>query len=186
MGIEEWRPVKGYESRYLISNFGNLKSIDFTDSLGRKRKGRILKLAKHRCGYVSARISLNEIKDTLRIHREVAIAFIPNPNNLPQVNHKDGNKINNYVDNLEWCDNSFNQRHAIKTGLKIIKYREEATCFKSRIFVYDSTGNQIDILVGNRDMKEKGFDWRNVNACLYGTRKKHRGCTFKREKLEIE
>lgn len=57
-------------------------------------------------------------KKTYRLHRLVAETFIPNPNNLPQVNHKDGNKLNNNVDNLEWCDNGYNQRHAYRLGLK--------------------------------------------------------------------
>lgn len=68
-------------------------------------------------GYYYVTLNLDGVRKNYRIHRLVAQLFIPNPNNLPQVNHKDGNKKNNRADNLEWCNNSYNQNHAIALGL---------------------------------------------------------------------
>lgn len=118
---ELWKPIKNYEGLYEISNLGNVKSLDkivyCTNQYGTKatriRKGKQLKLAKQKNGYMS--VSLNS--KTFKVHRLVAEAFISNPNSFLQVNHKDGDKTNNSVDNLEWCDSYYNMQHAVKTGL---------------------------------------------------------------------
>lgn len=70
-------------------------------------------------GYYHVTVRINDEKSTIRIHREVAKAFIPNPDNLPEVNHKDGNKLNNRISNLEWCTRSYNVQHAYDNGLKV-------------------------------------------------------------------
>ena len=108
MEQEIWKDINGYDGFYRISNLGRVKSA---------RYNRYLKLFFNKKGY--ARINLNKkgkLK-TYRVHRLVAQAFIPNPNNKPQVNHKDGNKRNNCVDNLEWVTNEENYEHAIKNNL---------------------------------------------------------------------
>ena len=108
---------KKFIFNYEISNLGRLKNT---------KTNKILKSTTDSNGYLGITISLgsrNKIK-RVRIHRLVAEAFIPNPNNLPQVNHIDGNKQNNKVDNLEWCDNRYNQLHAIDLGLKTFLKKE--------------------------------------------------------------
>lgn len=102
---------------FAVSNKGRVKSLarDVPNHTGIIHKPeRILKLQTDHKGY--ARVSLGKRK-TLAVHRLVAKSFIPNPQNKPQVNHIDGNKQNNCVENLEWCTNQENQIHAIKTGL---------------------------------------------------------------------
>lgn len=97
---------------YYISNFGNLKG----------RNNKLVKLTVNKCGYCCYAMYPEGRKSKckcLRIHRLVAKAFIPNPKNLPLVNHKDGNKTNNHIDNLEWCDYSYNSKHAYDNGLTI-------------------------------------------------------------------
>ena len=118
----EWKEIKGYEGKYIISNYGEIISLPRTKQNNSKKQyvepKEIRKIVNNRNGYVYVYLC-NDGKDiNMRVHRLVAEAFIPNPNNLPQVNHKDGNKINNRVDNLEWCTASENIRHAYKNGLR--------------------------------------------------------------------
>ena len=94
---------------YKISNLGRVWSI---------RRNRFLKERISNCGYARVALAKNGTYKHLSIHRLVALAFIPNPENKPEVNHKDGNKLNNHVDNLEWNTSSENQKHAFKNGLQ--------------------------------------------------------------------
>ena len=99
---EIWKPVVGFEEYFKISNLGRLK-----------RKDRILKATNDR-GYLKIKLSVNGKRYLRYIHRLVAEAFIPNPNNYKEVNHKDSNPENNRVDNLEWCDRRYNLDYMIK------------------------------------------------------------------------
>ena len=114
--MEIWRDIEGYENRYQVSNLGNVKSLNYC---GNTYTERILKPGKHHTGYLLVRLpSDNPDKPkNLLIHTLVAKAFIKNPDNKKLVNHKDGNKHNNTVSNLEWSTYKENRQHAIKTGL---------------------------------------------------------------------
>ena len=98
--MEEWRDIEGYEGLYQVSNLGNIKSLK--DNYGRSRI-KILKLKKRKDGYIQINLHKNGIIKTFRVHQLVARAFIDNPNNLKEINHKDENPSNNRVDNLEWA-----------------------------------------------------------------------------------
>lgn len=115
---EIWKPVVGYEGYYEVSNTGKVRSVDriVIDKKGRQyfRKGTELKQNIDR-GYCRVSITKDGIKETLKVHRLVALAFIPNPDNLPQVNHKDENKQNNNVENLEWVTCKDNQNYGTRT-----------------------------------------------------------------------
>lgn len=119
---EEWKPVKGFENYYEVSNLGNIKSIIPTQLRSRNRpstkKEKIFKQRLSKEGYYRTALTVNNKVSYLLVHRIVAEAFIPNPNNYPVVNHIDGNKLNNHVSNLEWTTSSLNQKHAYDTGLK--------------------------------------------------------------------
>ena len=103
---EVWKDIEGYEGLYQVSNYGNIRS--FMDKNGQKRV-LLLKPQNATGGYFVARLYKNHKGKTIKIHRIVATTFIPNPHNYPMINHKDEDKTNNCVWNLEWCNNSYNQ-----------------------------------------------------------------------------
>lgn len=109
---EIWKDIKGYEGLYQISNFGNIKS--------KKRQGTNGKITKQvsKIGYYIVDLYKESKRQTKYLHRIIAETFIPNPNNLKCINHKDGNKLNNSIENLEWCNYSYNNFHAYRNGLK--------------------------------------------------------------------
>ena len=112
-----WKDIVGYENEYQINQFGEIRTLKDSPKL---KKYDVLKpQTSKRNGYVYQMLYKNGKEKLFRVHRLVAMAFLPNPNNLPQVNHKDGNKQNNSVDNLEWCEQSDNMKHAYKNGLQI-------------------------------------------------------------------
>ena len=107
---EIWKDIEGFES-YQVSNLGNI----------RNPYGKLLSQSPNRKGYMRVWLSNNEIKHKqFFVHRLVAKAFIPNINNYSQINHKDVNTQNNCVDNLEWCNNTYNQRYS--NAISIIQY----------------------------------------------------------------
>ena len=115
-----FKQIKGFENYYEIDENGIVKSVDRMIWNGKGyvlKKGQILKQAKNIKGYKICYLSKNGKQKTCFVHRLVAITFIPNPQNLPQINHIDCNKENNNITNLEWCSNLDNHRHAIKNGL---------------------------------------------------------------------
>lgn len=111
---EEWRDVVGCEGCYEVSNLGRVRGVARTLKDGRCWKPRVMKLIKHPAGYLQIRLSsANGIKNTYKVHRLVAMAFIPNPNNLPQIDHIDGNRANNTAENLRWCTAGENSNNPI-------------------------------------------------------------------------
>lgn len=176
MQTEIWKDAHGYEGLYEVSNLGNVKSYDkqiwnrFKFVL---RKGRLMKTYVDRYGYVRVCLYKDGKKTTEQVHRLVALTFIPNPDNLPQVNHKDANKQNNNVTNLEWCTCLQNMRHAFKNvvfdyqTIPVVKIDNETNIV---VAVYESvqdaakdvSDNPSNILRAcNFDNdSSKGFRWR--------------------------
>lgn len=126
---EVWKDIAGYEGLYQVSNLGRVK-----------RDGRIKTLSVDRGGYLYVWLSKHSKMKCLKVHRLVADAFIENPNGKRTVNHIDGNKKNNQVDNLEWATHSENIIHANKTGLRVVTEAQrkaasingKKTCDKNR------------------------------------------------------
>lgn len=119
MTEEIWRPIVGYEGLYEVSSYGRVRSLDRYDSRNHFKKGRILKNRDNCNGYLLCGLSKNGIVKNKYIHRLVAEAFIPNSDNLPEVNHIDEDKINNRVDNLEFCNHKYNCNYGTKIKREI-------------------------------------------------------------------
>ena len=105
--LETWRDIAGYEGLYEVSDLGNVRSLNYL----RTGQTRILKPMKTPKGYQQVHLCKDGNIKKNYVHRLVAQAFIENPNNLPEINHKDENKENNAVTNLEWCDHKYNINH---------------------------------------------------------------------------
>jgi hypothetical protein len=165
---EIWRDIVGYEGRYQVSNYGRVRSLDFIEQykkLGkvnyRKKNGTIIKQELTNSGYYVVNLHKNgKLKRNLT-HRLVAQMFVPNPLKKLQINHKNGNKLDNHSSNLEWATGSENIRHAQKTGL--LKNQKPIVQLKNGIVVafYESI----------EDMHRKtGFTKKNVRNALNGKR----------------
>lgn len=111
---EIWKDIVGYDGLYQVSNFGMVRSLKFN-------KVKILKTPSNKYGYNVVHLLNNNKNKSYYVHRIVAQEFIPNSKNYPMVNHKDENKSNNRVDNLEWCDNKYNLNYGTAQQRKIKK-----------------------------------------------------------------
>ena len=113
---EQWRKIPGFDW-YEVSNLGRVRSVDHIDTMGRHRVGKVQKLCTDgKNNYLYAHISRPHYKTREGVHRLVAKAFIPNPDGLNEINHKDEDKKNNAVWNLEWCTRSYNNAYAGRTN----------------------------------------------------------------------
>jgi len=117
---EEWRAIPGYEGYYEVSNFGNVRALDRevvrSDGVKQHKSGGSVQLRANHDGYLQCRLSRDGQRSQFGVHQLVAMAFVPNPDNLPEINHLDAVRDNNHVDNLEWCTHGDNVRYAIQLG----------------------------------------------------------------------
>lgn len=123
---EEWKPIKGYEGYYAASTLGRICSIDRI-IVGKTKtyviKGKILKPKLSKKGYLEVSLTKDKKLKSFRVHRIIAETFIPNPNNYPIINHINENKVDNNVDNLEWCTNKYNTTFYYKTRIVVYQYK---------------------------------------------------------------
>ena len=113
MEQEQWKPIQEFNGEYEVSNLGRVRSMKRYYGM----VGRIMPQTIQRKGYYAVTFWMNNKAYCRKVHRLVIEAFTPNPDNLPCINHIDGNKLNNHVSNLEWCTYQANMQHAVRTGL---------------------------------------------------------------------
>lgn len=190
MENEVWKDIKGYEGLYQVSNLGNIRSLNaMINCKGARgidkhiRYGRVLSKAIGTTGYYIIVLSKNSKTKQARIHRLVAEAFIDNPNNYPCVNHIDGNKLNNNVDNLEWCSHSHNNKEAYRLGLKKSTWKgkiNKENPNSKPIMQFDLEDNFIRNWESAEQVKrELGYCAENIRSCCNGRRKKANGYKWK-------
>ena len=123
---EIWKPIKGYEKLYEVSNLGRIKSLagKIDGNRGVRNYDKILGGTKEFYGYKVVSLCKNGYKN-IKVHRLVAEAFIPNPLGLPEINHKDCNKTNNHINNLEWVTHRQNTKHAMDNNLFKRRFGED-------------------------------------------------------------
>ena len=187
---EIWKDIEGYEKLYQISNFGNIKSLDryIINKNGEKQyfPGKYL-IQRLNDGYLRVTLSKNNKQRTFRVNILVAKAFIPNPENKPEVNHIDGNKENNKVDNLEWNTRSENELHAYKNGLAkpsnkqkqaVAKYAKEN--YSKKVVQYSLNGEFIKEWNSMHDVwRELGIRPSYICRCCKGLRNQTYGYIWK-------
>ena len=168
--MEHWKVVEGTYGALEVSDLGRVKS--------NLRDGRILKTQIDKKGYHRLRMTIKREKRTFKLHRIVAQAFIPNPDNKPQVNHIDGNKDNNAASNLEWVSNIENAHHAIRNGLWENVYaaslRANYTKRRPIIAIKDGVITEFDTI----GEAERAIGSRHITDVLKGKRKQAKGYTF--------
>ena len=190
--MEIWKDIEGYEGLYQVSNLGNVRSLDRIKKQFNhngiatiRYKGKLLKKRIQKgTGYNTITLYDNNSNPKIKsVHRLVAETFIPHPNNYPVINHKDGNKLNNEVDNLEWCTISYNVKHAYKIGLAKVKklYGKENPKAK-KVKQYDLENNFIKLWHSIIDAsKELKIDSSSITAVCRNKRKTAGGYIWKYE-----
>jgi hypothetical protein len=134
---EIWKDIVGYEGLYQVSNLGRVKSLPKYDRLGRFHNECIKASVNNGNGYLVVNLKHNGSQQMKTVHRLVAETFLINPTNLTDINHKDGNKSNNVVTNLEWCTRSENMTHAVKNGLHTNFGNRKVMCIELNL-IFDS------------------------------------------------
>ena len=197
--MEEWKQVLGYEGLYEVSNTGKVRSVthyrnganQFGATFKTIYRGRKLKPHPRRkngkyeeCGHL--RVSLTKQGKTKKvfIHRLVASAFVPNPKNLPIVNHIDENPQNNNANNLEWCDQKYNMSYGTNRQRAVMHTNYDARKKQNKkVYQYDKTGNVVKVWSSRKEACECGFTGTAITRCAQGKRKTHKGYVWSFEEL---
>lgn len=178
--MEIWKDIPGYEGYYQISNLGRIRSLDrYANVCGNGKrlvKGRIIKSVKCTNGYYEAPLNRNGVRKVMLLHRVVANVFIPNPFNLPEVNHKDENIANNRADNLEWCTSKYNANYGTRNERMLVGRETKP------VIQLDKDGNYIKRWSSMMDAcREYGADISSMIRVCKGKQKTCKGYKWEYE-----
>lgn len=175
---EVWKDIEGYEGLYQVSNLGRVKSLARKDGLYMMSE-RIKKqhISNH---YYAIGLNKKGVFKTMHVHRLVAKTFLPNPDNLPQVNHKDENKLNNRVDNLEWCTAKYNVNYGTCTERRARTQRESGCQINNKASSVPVICLESNIIYPSiREAERKlHLDGSSITKVCRGVRKRVGGFTF--------
>lgn len=170
---EKWRPVVGYEGFYEVSSLGRVRSLNrvvqHADGISSIRKGRVLKPLSDKYGYLVVHLCKDGKQTNKKVHRLVAKAFIPNPEGLPQVNHKNEVKNDNRVENLEWCDAAYNSAYGTA------RTRAAKRLSKTVLQIDPNTMKVIREWPSAMECGRNGFNGFHISGCCLGKQKTHKG-----------
>ena len=161
-----------YEGLYQVSNLGNILSLNYRNT----GRAELMNPWEDKDGYLKIGLRKNRKTDFILVHRLVAQTFLPNPDNLPQVNHKDENKANNRVENLEWCDGKYNHNYGT-INQRISKANTNGKLSKP-VLQLSLTGELIREYPSANECGRNGFERSGVIRCCNGKQKTHRGFKF--------
>lgn len=183
---EVWKNISGYEGLYEVSSLGRVRSLPhkaYNKLIGEYiSKEKILKQGSLVRGYKGVGLYKNGKEKTQKVHRLVAEAFIPNPNNYPEVNHKNEDTSDNRVTNLEWCTSKYNSNYGTRT--QRIAQKNLNRNKSKRVLQLDLSGNLIHVWPSASETQRNGFSQGNVSACCRGERKTHKGYKWQYAKEE--
>jgi len=155
--MELWKDVAGYEGLYEISDAGNVR-----------RNGKVLNHNVNvKNGYHSVQLCKNGVHKRVYVHRLVAVAFLPNPKNLPQINHKDEHKENNTVENLEWCSVKYNNNHGKNCPTQRISKRIKQITLNGKLIREWRSATEAG--------EKGGYSRQHISHCCAGKRKTSNG-----------
>ena len=178
---EEWKDIPGYEGYYQVSNLGRVRIISYIDKRGWKRKTKLLTLNIDKNNYCRVGLTKAYKRKYYQVHRLVAQAFIPNPENKPQVNHKDSDRTNNNVNNLEWMTCSENNKYAYDFGKRIKKFGKDHHKSK-KVIQYTKDGIEIKKFDSLTECaKELKLNEPSISMVCSGKRQTCGGYVFRRE-----
>lgn len=174
---EAWKDIEGYEGYYQVSTQGNVRSVDrtvhYVDGRTARYKGKKVAINPRNNGYLKVNLYRDHTMKNISVHRLVAEAFVPNPNNYPCVNHKDESKTNNRVDNLEWCTYKYNSNYgdAIERSAQKQRIPVKGTNVKTGKTIY---------LKSMTEGEKHGFNQRGISATCLGEQETHYGYTWEK------
>lgn len=194
---EIWKDIPGFEGLYQVSNLGRVKSLPRGKQWPYRRTHNNIRKPRVKNGYYQVNLSKENKVKWISVHRLVALAFIPNPDNLPCINHRDENRLNNSIENLEWCSYAYNANYGTARQRQIesmkrndplniraqksleTRARNKMPNARRKVVQMDSSGCVMRVFNSIADAGRQGYDRASITYCCQGKRKTTGGYKWK-------